>query len=191
MGLLYDEAGIGFTPSHAMKKGRRYRYYVSQTLAKGKSKSPAGPGRIPVEEIEELVLSQLASLLQSATRILDLLQPYSLGMTETQHIAKVAGEYLASQEKVRNDLRSMVTRVIVRQQKVELQLSKKALLQAFLTPEQSDEIAGTLPATEDLIISKPMRGCGGAEEKFGCYSPTPTKQGAPCALSRARRRAGT
>jgi hypothetical protein len=45
-----------------MKKGRRYRYYVSQTLVKGKSKSPTGPGRIPAEEIEELVLSQLASL---------------------------------------------------------------------------------------------------------------------------------
>ena len=164
MGLLYDEAGIGFTPSHAMKKGRRYRYYVSQTLVKGKSKSPAGPGRIPAEEIEELVLSQLASLLQSATRILDLLLPHSLGMTETQHIAKVASEYLASQEKVRNDLRSMVTRVIVRQQKVELQLSKTALLQAFLTPQQSDEVAGTLPASEDLIILEAdaqLRRCGG------------------------------
>jgi site-specific DNA recombinase len=164
MGLLYDEDGIGFTPSHAMKKGRRYRYYVSQALAKGKSKSPAGPGRIPAEEIEELVLSRLASLLQSATRILDLLQPYSLGMTETQHVAKVAQEYLASQEKVRNDLRSMVTRVIVRQQKVELQVSKKALLQAFLTPQQNDEIAGTLPALEDLILLEAdaqLRRCGG------------------------------
>ena len=164
MGLLYDEAGIGFTPSHAMKKGRRYRYYVSQTLAKGKSKSPAGPGRIPAEEIEELVLSQLAALLQSAPRILDLLQPHSLGMTEAQHIAKVAGEYLASEEKVRNDVRSLVTRIIVRQQKVELQLSKKALLQAFLTPQQSDEVAGTLLGSEDLIILEAdaqLRRCGG------------------------------
>jgi site-specific DNA recombinase len=163
MGLLYDEAGIRFTPSHAMKKGRRYRYYVSQTLAKGKSKSPAGQGRIPAEEIEELVLSQLVALLQSATRILDLLQPHSLGMTETQHIAKVAGEYLASQETVRNDLRSMVTRIIVRQQKVELQLSKHALLQVFLAPQQSDEIAGTLPASEDLILLEAdaqLRRCG-------------------------------
>ena len=163
-GLLYDDAGIGFTPSHAMKKGRRYRYYVSQTLVKGKSESPAGPGRIPAEEIEELVLSQLASLLQSATRILDLLQPHSLGMAETQHIARVARVYLTSREKVRNDLRSMVTRVIVRQQKFELQLSKKALLQAFLTPQQSEEVAGTLPPTEDLIILEAdaqLRRCGG------------------------------
>ena len=85
-------------------------------------------------------------------------------MTETQHVAKVAREYLASQEKVRNDLRSMVTRVIVRQQKVELQLSKQALLQAFLTPQQSEEIAGTLPASEDLIILEAdaqLRRCGG------------------------------
>ena len=111
-----------------------------------------------------MVLSQLASLLQSATRILDLLQPYSLGMTETQHIAKVACEYVASQEKVRNDLRSVVTRIIVRQQKVELQLSKKALLQAFLTPQQSDEVADALPASEDLIIldaEAQLRRCGG------------------------------
>jgi hypothetical protein len=38
------------------------------------------------------------------------LQPHFLDMTETQHVAKVAREYLTSQEKVRNDLRSMVTR---------------------------------------------------------------------------------
>ncbi|HEY6375651.1 MAG TPA: recombinase family protein [Edaphobacter sp.] len=163
-GLLYDDAGNRFTPSHATKKGRRYRYYVSQTLVKGKSKSHAGPGRIPAEQIEELVLSQLATLLQSAPRILDLLQPHSLGMTETENIARVAREYLASQEKVRNDLRSMVTRVIVRQQNVELQLSKEAILQAFLTPQQSDEVVGTLQASEDLIIldaDAQLRRCGG------------------------------
>ena len=109
-------------------------------------------------------MSQLASLLQSATRILDVLQPHSLGMTEAQHVAKVARDYLAAQEKVRNDLRSIVTRIIVRQQKVELQLSKKALLEAFLTPQQSDEVAGTLPLAEDVIILEAdaqLRRCGG------------------------------
>jgi site-specific DNA recombinase len=52
----------------------------------------------------------------------------------------------------------------VRQQKVELQLSKKALLKAFLTPQQNDEVAGTLPASEDLIILEAdaqLRRCGG------------------------------
>ena len=163
-GLLYDEAGNRFTPSHATKKGRRYRYYVSQALTEGRSKNPTGNGRLPAEEVEELVLSQLAALLQSAPRILDLLQPHSLDMAETQHVAKVAREYLASQEKVRDDLRSMVARVVVRHQKIELQLSRKALLQVFLTPQQSEEFAGTLAASEDFIILEAdaqLRRCGG------------------------------
>jgi site-specific DNA recombinase len=52
----------------------------------------------------------------------------------------------------------------VRQQKVELQLSKYALQNAFLTRQQSDEIDGTLPVSEDLIILEAdaqLRRCGG------------------------------
>jgi site-specific DNA recombinase len=41
-GLLYDEVGNRFTPSHAAKKGRRYRYYVSQALTKGAPKNKVG-----------------------------------------------------------------------------------------------------------------------------------------------------
>jgi site-specific DNA recombinase len=169
-GLLYDEAGNRFTPSHATKKGRRYRYYVSQALTQSRSKDPKGPVRLPADEVEELVLSQLAALLQSAPRILDLMQPHSLGMIETQHVAKVAREYLASQEKIRIDLRSIVTRVVVRQQKIELQLSKQALLRTFLTPRQNEESASTQPTSdshsnsEDLIIleaNAQLRRCGG------------------------------
>ena len=162
-GLLFDEVGNRFTPSHATKNGRRYRYYVSQAVTQGRSKNRTGQGRLPAEEVEELVLSQLGALLQSAPRILDLLQPHSLGMTETQHVAKVAREYLASQEKVRNDVQSTVTRIIVRQQKIELQLSKQSLLKTFLTPRRSEEIAATLPASEDLITIEAkaeLRRCG-------------------------------
>jgi Site-specific recombinases, DNA invertase Pin homologs len=131
-GLLYDEAGNRFTPSHATKKGRRYRYYISRSVIKGRAKDQAGSIRLPAEEIEELILSQLLGLLQSAPKILDLLQPHDLGMTETQHVAKVAQEYLASQERVRNDLRLIVKPIVARQQKIELQLNKPALMKAFL-----------------------------------------------------------
>ena len=109
-------------------------------------------------------MSQLTALLQSAPRILGILRCSSLDMTETQHVAKVAKDYLASQEKVRNELRSIVTRIVVRQQKVELQLSKQALLRSFLTPQQSEVIAGSLPASEDLITLEAdaqLRRCGG------------------------------
>jgi site-specific DNA recombinase len=58
----------------------------------------------------------------------------------------------------------MVTRIIVRHQKIELQLSKQAVLKAFLTPQGSKEIAGTLTPSEDLIILEAgaqLRRCGG------------------------------
>jgi hypothetical protein len=50
--------------------------------------------------------------------------------------------------------------IIVRHQKIELQLSKHAVLKTFLTPQESEEIAGTLIASEDLII---LEADGGAD----------------------------
>ena len=43
-------------------------------------------------------------------------------------------------------------------------MSKHAVLKTFLTPQRSEEIAGTLPASEDLIILEAdaqLRRCGG------------------------------
>lgn len=34
-GKLFDETGTGLTPKHAVKNGKRYRYYVSRRLAAG------------------------------------------------------------------------------------------------------------------------------------------------------------
>jgi len=164
LGLLYDEAGNRFTPSHATKKGRRYRYYVSQALIKGTPKVKAGPTRLPAEEIEELVLSQLASLLQSAPRILDILGTPSLDIADTHTVAKIAKEYLASSENVRSDLPSIVTRIIVRQQKVELQLSKQSLLKSFLGARRNDELDISESASRDLFTLEAdaqFQRCGG------------------------------
>ena len=36
-GLLFDSEGNRFTPSHAVKSGRRYRYYVERSLITGRS----------------------------------------------------------------------------------------------------------------------------------------------------------
>ncbi len=58
-GLLYDEQGHRMSPSHTRKKGRQYRYYVSQAILQGRS-TPAGTiGRISAMAIEGLVEQQL------------------------------------------------------------------------------------------------------------------------------------
>ena len=57
-GLLFDGDGNRMTPSHAVKIGTRYRYYVSSSLiTKDRTETSAGL-RIPAAEIEHLVQSR-------------------------------------------------------------------------------------------------------------------------------------
>ena len=51
-GLLYDETGDRLCPTHAKKKGRRYRYYISKRLMHGTGNGADG-WRIPAEELEK------------------------------------------------------------------------------------------------------------------------------------------
>src|SRR5712671_4119030 len=54
-GMLFDGDGDRMTPSHAVKKGTRYRYYVSRSLiTKDRTDDSAGL-RVPAAEIEQLV----------------------------------------------------------------------------------------------------------------------------------------
>lgn len=59
VGLVYDETGQRMTPTHANKKGVRYRYYVSQPLtASARSGVPRGR-RVPARDLERIVIHRL------------------------------------------------------------------------------------------------------------------------------------
>jgi hypothetical protein len=68
-GLIRDEAGHRLTPSHAVKSGRRYRYYVSNTLIQGKRSQNLESLRVPAPEIETLVQDTLKQHLSNATNL--------------------------------------------------------------------------------------------------------------------------
>lgn len=53
-GRVFDEAGEPLTPSHAVKKGRRYRYYVSRSLIRDSGSRQDG-WRLPAGELEDAV----------------------------------------------------------------------------------------------------------------------------------------
>jgi hypothetical protein len=58
-GLLFDHDGNRMTPSHAVKNGTRYRYYVSRPLITKDQPENSTGLRIPAAEIEQLVTSRL------------------------------------------------------------------------------------------------------------------------------------
>ena len=59
MGKIFDDRGHPMSPSHAVKKGVRYRYYVSAPIAQGRKDEAGSVARVPAEPIEQLVLGAL------------------------------------------------------------------------------------------------------------------------------------
>ena len=58
-GRIFDQCGNRMSPTHANKRGARYRYYVSQAVLQKKLTAPASLNRVPAAELEELVLAAL------------------------------------------------------------------------------------------------------------------------------------
>ena len=55
-GLIFDDGGERMTPTHANKKCRRYRYYVTHSLIKrGRPKASDAARRVPAGDVERLV----------------------------------------------------------------------------------------------------------------------------------------
>jgi DNA invertase Pin-like site-specific DNA recombinase len=72
-GKLFDEAGIGLTPKHAVKNGKRYRYYVSRKLAAGcdvaNPQTVDQAWRLPAREIERIVSEAVRNLFSDPTEL--------------------------------------------------------------------------------------------------------------------------
>jgi site-specific DNA recombinase len=54
-GRLFDDRGNRMSPTHANKKGVRYRYYVSQALLQNRQAEAGSIARVPAPEVESLV----------------------------------------------------------------------------------------------------------------------------------------
>jgi hypothetical protein len=76
-GMLFDGDGNRMTPTHAVKNGVRYRYYVSRPLITKDQTEPSAGLRIPAGKIEQLVTSRMhqwlvdPSSIYQATRLSD------------------------------------------------------------------------------------------------------------------------
>src|SRR5205807_9719058 len=70
-GLLVDARRERLTPSHAVNKGRRYRYYVSAALITEAGTDGTQGWRLAAREIEEVVIRILADALTSPARLVE------------------------------------------------------------------------------------------------------------------------
>jgi site-specific DNA recombinase len=172
-GILYDAAGQRLTPTHALKNGTRYRYYVSQGIQTGASARGSGQ-RIPAAMLEALVRSQMRQLLLDP---MPLLQPLALDAARQHAIlaeARLRAERLqdGSGIDLRQLLLAAVPRLQVHLDRVELALSPDGLL-AWLdgqadgsaSTELVDPILITIPAQLKRVGIE-MRFITGREEQW-------------------------
>jgi DNA invertase Pin-like site-specific DNA recombinase len=59
LGRIFDDRGNRMTPTHARKRGVKYRYYISSVLVQGQAEQSGVVKRIPADEIEALIVKAL------------------------------------------------------------------------------------------------------------------------------------
>jgi site-specific DNA recombinase len=162
-GLLYDGQGHRMTPSHAVKKGMRYRYYVSQPLiSKTREASPNGR-RVAAAEIERVVLSGIGELISDPGRLAEALGPYVDTTGEQQQILMRADEVAAGWSELpaaqlRPAIAMLSRRITVRNERVDIEVSGRGLY-AFLRDEPTETSAAALQHDRPLLLSFPARLC--------------------------------
>ena len=73
-GLVFDGDGHRMTPTHAVKNGTRYRYYVSRPLITGARADSAAGLRLPAAEIEQIVTNRLRRLLADPASVFEIIE---------------------------------------------------------------------------------------------------------------------
>jgi DNA invertase Pin-like site-specific DNA recombinase len=130
--LLVDARGERLTPSHAVKQGRRYRYYVSAALITDAGTDRAQGWRLAAREIEEAVIKILADALTSPAR---LVERFGAASMPSDHIpkllnraARLAAALGGSPDERAKLVRELVEKIIVDEKTIIIKLQRGVLL---------------------------------------------------------------
>ena len=133
-GLIFDESGERLTPSHAVKKGTRYRYYVSRSLIVGTAKDKSTGRRIPAANLETLVITKLRSFLADEGAVLNVIREEHVdGAAQSRLIGRgvtIAKEIESlTPDRVRAMLMTLISRVDIRPDCVEISVRRSRLVE--------------------------------------------------------------
>jgi DNA invertase Pin-like site-specific DNA recombinase len=128
-GLIYDVHGEPMTPSHAVKKGVRYCYYVSKSLLTGDKETTKRGQRIPATQIEPLVIGRIRTWLADPVSVLNAVQCCRPDAVAQKRLLDEAARLAASWqglnvEQLRAILRALVTKVQVHSDRIDATLDQ-------------------------------------------------------------------
>jgi len=150
LGLLFDEVGNRFTPTHSAKKRRRYPYYTLKDAGKSTV-------RLPALELEQLIVRRIRELLSNQLDFAGLYQGLSVKDTR---LLVAAGQHRAEQffeitsTESANLLRKILIRVVVLEGQVEIEMDRSELKAALLGNNAGIRDGGSIKLSVPLLIKR-------------------------------------
>jgi len=158
-GLMYDEAGERMTPTHANKRGRRYRYYVSHSLIRRGRPSGEDVGRrLPAGELESAIEARMISLLGDAGEICSAVEgpvaDASCRAAMIREAARLAASWseLAPSER-RSLLQRLIERIEIRRDSVTVAIRRGALLSLLAPSRTAPATGGAAADTAGIVLT--------------------------------------
>jgi DNA invertase Pin-like site-specific DNA recombinase len=132
-GKLFDQTGDRLSPTHAVKGKKRYRYYTSRRLIISKGDGTKG-WRLPAKVIENAVTEAVADFLGNQPRLIGALgatvSADSIASTLAR-AAELSGRLRASSRNPGGDLISLIQRIVIHDDRLEILLDRSALRHHF------------------------------------------------------------
>jgi hypothetical protein len=158
-GLLVDARGERLTPSHAVKKGRRYRYYVSAALITEAGTGRAQGWRLAAREIEEAVIRILVDALTSPASLVERFgeMPSDQVRKLLSRAARMAAALGGSPGERAKLVRELVEKIIVEEKTIIIKL-RRGLLLGWDVPSSASEAASDSAVELTAAVAFTRRG---------------------------------
>jgi DNA invertase Pin-like site-specific DNA recombinase len=142
-GLLVDARGERLTPSHAVKKGRRYRYYVSAALITDAGTDREQGWRLAAREIDEVVIRILSDALTSPASLVERFGAAGMPGDQLRRLLSRAVRMAALLDGSAGEqaklVRELVGKIIVDEKTITIKLRRGPLLGGDVPSCTSDE----------------------------------------------------
>jgi len=131
VGKLFDASGDRLTPNHAIKQGKRYRYYISQNLKTGTVEQNKHGWRLPAQETEQMVMQAARAILDDRSAMTTALQEAGIEAHQLPAILNAASDLskrISSETNLAEIFTTLINRVELHQDGIRLTLSLISLV---------------------------------------------------------------
>ena len=154
-GVLVDARGERLTASHAVKKGRRYRYYVSAALITEAGTDRPQGWRLAAQEIEDAVIRVLADALTRPAMLLERFDTAGIPGDQTSRMLDRATRFAAALKRSAAEratvVRDLIEKVVIEEDAIMIRVRRSPLLGGAVMPPLSEN-----PSDSPIELTTPV-----------------------------------